>query len=87
MFEQVDEVIDSPFSDIQQKIRAFAIAQRSAKILVLVIMSHGDEKDNMLFSSRSLTKRDILNLVEQSQIQVLSLTLIMSCCFYMFTYV
>ena len=48
--------------DIMKEIRQFADEQRSSRILLLVVASHGNEKDDILCSDGSVCKvQDILD--------------------------
>ena len=57
-----DPVKDLSSADIMKEIRQFTNEERSSRILVLVVASHGNEKDYILCSDGSVCKvQDILD--------------------------
>ena len=57
-----DTVKDLPSADIMTEIRQFTYEERSSRILLLVVTSHGNEKDDILCSDGSICKvQDILD--------------------------
>ena len=57
-----DTVKDLSSADIIKEIKQFADEERSSRIVLLVVTSHGNEKDDILCSDGSICKvQDILD--------------------------
>lgn len=52
--------MDIPADVVIEKIREFAAAESSSRLLALAISSHGDGHDNMLFVERAFTANDMI---------------------------
>ena len=53
-------MIDESAQATVAKIRAFAAAESSSRLLVLAVMCHGDTHDNMLFVERLFTADELI---------------------------
>lgn len=65
---QTSEVIDGQANDVMRKISEFATTGTSSNLLVLAVMCHGDERDNMKFLEKSMTVAELIDALTVSRL-------------------
>ena len=60
---QVESMVDGYYEDVLAYIKDFSVRSRGHRPLLLAVMCHGDENQNMMFLEKSLPLQEIINSI------------------------